>query len=298
MKAIRIHEFGDPNVMKLEEVPDPKPGSGQVLIEVEAAGINPVETYFRKGIYGPKEFPYTPGTDAGGVVESVGPGAQRFKPGDRVYTAGSITGTYAAKALCAESTVHPLPDGVSFEEGAALGVPYATAYFALYFRGHAEAGEKLLVHGASGGVGIAAVQIAKAAGLTLFGTAGTDRGLQLITDNGVHHALNHHDKDYLKKLMDLTGGAGVNLILEMAAHTNLGKDLTILDKFGRVVVIGSRGPVEITPRDTMARNSSILGMAVMTATERQQQQIHAAIGGAKKPWKTARSARSSANASP
>jgi NADPH:quinone reductase len=278
VKAIRIHEFGEPSVMKLEDLPDPKAGPGQVLINVEAVGVNPVETYIRKGIYGPREFPYTPGTDAAGVVESVGTGVKRFKPGDRVYIAGSITGTYATKALCAEATVHPLPDGVSFEEGAALGVPYTTAYFGLYFRAHAEAGEKLLVHGASGGVGLAAVQFARAAGLTIFGTAGTERGLQLIADHGVHHALNHHDKDYLKKLMDLTGGTGVNLILEMAAHINLGKDLPILEKFGRVVVIGSRGPVEITPRDTMMRLSSILGMSMMSATDRQLDQIHAAIG--------------------
>jgi NADPH2:quinone reductase len=278
MKAIRVHAFGDPSVMKLEDVPDPKPAAGQVLIKVEAAGVNPVETYVRKGIYGPREFPYTPGSDAAGIVESIGPGVKRFKPGDRVYTAGSLTGAYATKALCAEAMVHPLPDGVSFEEGAALGVPYATAYFGLYFRGHAEAGEKLLVHGASGSVGLAAVQFARAAGLTIFGTAGTEKGLQLISDHGVHHALNHHEKDYLKKLMDLTGGSGVNLILEMAAHINLGKDLTVLDKYGRVVVIGSRGPVEITPRDTMIRQASILGMSLMTATERQLQQIHAAIG--------------------
>src|SRR5688572_16740840 len=109
MKAIRIHQFGGPEVLKLEDAPDPAPGPGQVVVAVRAAGVNPVDTYIRSGIYGPKEFPYTPGSDGAGVVESVGPGVKRVKPGDRVYLAGSATGTYAEKALCVEAHVQPLP---------------------------------------------------------------------------------------------------------------------------------------------------------------------------------------------
>lgn len=277
MKAIRIHQFGEPEVLKLEDVPDPEPAAGQVVVRVHAAGVNPVETYVRSGKYGPKDFPYTPGTDSGGVVEAVGAGVTRFKPGDRVYTGGSISGTYAEKTLCLEWQVHPLPKSVSFAQGAAMGVPYATAYRALLIRGKALPGETVLVHGASGGVGTAAVQLARAAGLEIFGTAGTEAGRKLVIEQGAHHVLDHHDPDYPKKIMDLTGGAGVNLILEMLANVNLGKDLTILSKFGRVVVIGSRGPVEINPRETMGRDADIRGMILWAGGEQELRSIHAAL---------------------
>ena len=102
MKAIRVHATGGPEVMKLEDVPDPTPSAKQILVKVRAAGVNPVDTYIRAGRYGQKDFPYTPGADAGGVVEAVGEGVKKVKPGDRVYTAGSLSGTYAEKTLCNE----------------------------------------------------------------------------------------------------------------------------------------------------------------------------------------------------
>ena len=252
MKAIRVHEFGGPEVLKLEDVPEPAPGPGQVLVRIDAIGVNPVETYIRSGKYGPKQFPYTPGTDAGGVIEEVGEG-DCHRPGRSCLRARQPD-----RNLCPEGAVQRVPRAciplnTTFQQGAAIGVPYATAYRAMYLRGRALAGETVLVHGASGGVGIAAVQLARAAGLTVFGTAGTPRGLDLVAAEGAHYVLNHHDPNYLKELMDLTGGHGVDLILEMAAHTNLGKDLPLLAKNGRVVVIGSRGPVEITPRKPWAR---------------------------------------------
>jgi len=277
MKSIRVHEFGEPHVMKLEDEPTPTPAAGQVLVRVRAIGVNPVETYVRAGKYGPRQFPFTPGSDAAGVVEAVGAGAARFKPGDRVYTAGSISGAYAELALCEESQVHPLPDKISFEQGAALGVPYATAYYALYNRGAALAGETVFVHGASGGVGTAAVQFARAAGLTVIGTAGTDAGRRLVADQGAHHVLDHHAPDYLQQLMKFTADRGAELVLEMAAHLNLGKVLAVVAKFGRVIVVGSRGPVEINPRDTMGRNADVRGMTLMNATPQELKGIHAAI---------------------
>ena len=277
MKAVRVHQFGEPDVLKLEEVPDPKPGQGQVLVRVKAAGVNPVETYIRAGRYGNRQFPFTPGADAGGTVEGVGEGVTQFRPGDRVYTAGSVTGTYAQLALANLSQVHRLPDNVSFAQGAALGVPYATAYYALFLRAGAKAGETVLVNGASGGVGTAAVQLARAAGLTVIGTGGTENGRKLVAEQGAHHVLDHRANDYLRQVMDLSGNRGVDLILEMLANVNLAKDLGVLAKFGRVVVVGSRGRIDIDPRDTMGRNASILGMTLMNATEADLKQIHSAL---------------------
>jgi len=277
MKAIRVHQFGGPEVLKLEDVPDPLPGDGQVVVRVRAIGINPVETYVRAGKYGPRQFPYTPGSDAAGEVKAVGAGV-RFKPGQRVYTAGSISGTYAELALCNEAQVHPLAEKISFEQGAAMGVPYATAYYGLFLRACPRAGEIVFVHGASGGVGLASVQLARAFGLTVIGTASTETGRKLVIDEGAHHVLDHHAPGYLEQLMKLTADKGVDIILEMAAHTNLGKDLTVLAREGRVIVIGSRGPVEINPRDTMARTADIRGMTLMNATPAELKGIHAALG--------------------
>src|SRR5215510_6788617 len=154
MKAIRVHEFGGLEVLHLEEVPTPQPGSGLVLVRMHATGVNPVETYIRAGTYARlPALPYTPGNDAAGVVEEVGADASEFKTGDRVYTSGSVTGTYAEFALCKKEQVHPLPANVSFAQGAAIGTPYATAYRGLLQRATVKPGETVLVHGASGGVG-------------------------------------------------------------------------------------------------------------------------------------------------
>lgn len=278
MKAIRVHQFGGPEVMKLEETPDLQPGPEEVVVRIKAIGVNPVETYVRSGMYAVKpDLPYTPGADAAGVVESAGPGVKRVTRGARVYVAGTVSGAYAEQALVKESQVHPLPEKITFAQGAAVNIPYATAYRALYSRAHAKAGETVLVHGASGGVGVAAVQIARAAGMTVIATAGTDRGRKLVAEQGAHHILDHHAPDYLKQTVALTDGRGVDLILEMLANVNLGSDLTVLAREGRVVVIGSRGPVEINPRDTMSRDTSILGMSLMNASPKELAGIHAAL---------------------
>jgi NADPH2:quinone reductase len=277
VKAVRVHRFGGPEVLDIEEVPEPRPGPGQVIVRIEAIGVNPVETYVRAGKYGPRAFPYTPGSDCAGVVEAIGPEVTRCKTGDRVYAASTLSGAYAQKALCSQQTVHPLPAHVTFAQGAAIGVPYATAHRAIFLRANAKAGETVLVHGASGGVGLAAVQFTRALGCTVIGTAGTEIGLKLVADQGAHVVLNHREPGYLTKLMDQTGGKGVDFILEMAAHINLGKDLEVLAKNGRVIVIGNRGPVQIDARETMRRDADIRGMTLMNATEPELMGIHAAI---------------------
>lgn len=279
MKAIRVHELGGPEVMKLEEVADLEAGPGQVVVQVHAAGVNPVESYIRSGTYPMKpNLPYTPGNDGAGVVAAAGEGVTRVKPGDRVYTSAALTGTYAEQTLCLEAQLHPLPDAVSFEQGAAMGVAYGTAYRGLFQRGGAEPGETVLIHGASGGVGTAAVQLARAAGLVVVGTAGTEAGLKLVKEQGAHYAVNHGAAGYLDELMKLTDGRGYDLILEMLANKNLANDLGLLAKKGRVVVIGSRGTIEINPRDTMTKEADIRGLTLFATSEQESREMHAALG--------------------
>ncbi len=278
MKAIRIHTFGGPEVLALEEASDPHPGAGELTVRIKAIGVNPVEVYIRNGQYPSKpSLPYTPGSDAAGVVEEAGSGVKSVSPGDRVYVARTLSGAYAEIALCKESQVHRLPANLSFQQGAAVGIPYSTAWRALFMQAHARPGETVLVHGASGGVGVATVQIARSAGLTVIGTAGTKGGLKLVKDVGAHHVLNHHAPDYRDELASLTGGRGADLIIEMLANVNLGHDLLMLAKKGRVVVVGSRGPVQINPRDMMTREASILGGTMTNVSEPQLATIHAAL---------------------
>lgn len=279
MKAIRVHRTGGPEVMCLEDVPDPSPGRGQVLVRVRAAGVNPVDTYLRSGLYPIKApLPYTPGLDGAGTVEAVGDGVTRFRAGDRVYTGWNLSGAYAGLVLCTEAQVHPLPESITFQQGAAVNTPYATAFRALFHRARAIPGETVLVHGASGGVGIAAVQLARSAGLTVIATASTAKGRDLAGGQGAHHVLDHRTApDYFQKIAALTDGRGVDVILEMLANVNLGMDLKVLAPHGRVVVIGSRGTVEIDPRDTMGRDAAILGMSLFNLGEAEAAGIHAAL---------------------
>ena len=278
MKAIRVHAFGPPEVMRLEEVPDPAPGPGQVLVRVRAVGVNPVETYIRSGAYSRRPaLPYTPGHDAAGIVEAVGNGVMGVAAGDRVYTSETVTGAYAERALCNASRVHPLPASVSYAQGAGVGVPCATAWRALFQRARAVPGETVLVHGASGGVGMAAVQIARAAGLRVFGTAGTAEGLALVLREGAHAVFDHRTAGYLEEAVAATGGRGFDVILEMLANVNLPRDLKALAMGGRVVVIGNRGTVEIDARDAMARDASVLGMVLFNIPDADRAVVHAAL---------------------
>ena len=279
MKAIRVHEFGGAEVMQLDDLPDPQPASGQVVVDVKAAGVNPVDAYVRAGIHMLKpELPYTPGLDGAGTVAAVGEGVTGIEVGQRVYMAGALTGTYAEKTVCAELQVFALPDSLSFAQGAALGIPYGTAYYALHLRAGAKPGDTVLVHGASGGVGIAAIQMAKSAGMTVIGTGGSEVSEQLIYDQGADHVLNHHAPEHFDEILSLTQGRGVDVVLEMLANVNLGNDLSILALGGRVIVIGSRGRVEIDARDLMGRNGDIRGMTLMHMTGPERADVYRAIG--------------------
>jgi len=278
MKAIRVYEFGPPEVMKLEELPDLWPGPGELVVRVKAAGVNPVDTYIRTGAYSRKPpLPYTPGTDGAGLVETTSQDVSRVETGERVYLSGSLTGTYAEQALCEESQVHHLPDGLTFAEGTAVNVPYSTAYRALFQLARSRPGETVLVHGATGGVGLASVQLARAAGLTIVATGGTDKGRTLLSEQGAHFILDHTNPNHLDEIDHLTGGRGVDVIVEMLANVNLDRDLQALARRGRVVVVGSRGRVEIDPRNIMARDAAVLGMLLFNTPDADMASIQAGL---------------------
>lgn len=278
MKAIVVREFGGPEVLRLEDTSTPRLAAGQVLVRIHAAGVNPYDTYMRNGTYAIKpSLPYTPGSDGAGVVEAVGEGVNKVKPADRVYVANTTTGAYAEYALAQENQVHPLPAKITYAQGAGVWVPYGTAYHALYQCTRARAGETVLIHGASGGVGIAAVQMARALGLFVLGTAGTDKGRDLVKREGAHHVFDHTKPDSREQILQAAGGRGVDLILEMLANVNLGHDLKLLAPHGRVVVIGSRGDVTITPRDLMTRRASIQAFTLWGITEAEENEIHAGL---------------------
>jgi len=285
MRAIRVHEFGDPDVLRLEEVPTPVPVEGEVLVRIQAAGVNPYETYVRAGAYRTlPALPYTPGVDGSGVVTQAGPGAD-IESGARVYVTASLSGTYAEYALCRAEDVHPLPDTLSHPQGATLGVPCATAFRTLFQRGRAKPGEHVLIHGASGAVGLATVQFALAAGLTVTGTAGSQAGRELAAAQGDVRTFDHHDPSHLAAALASTGGRGFDMIVELLANVNLGGDLTVLARNGRVLVVGNRGLVEINPRDLMNVEGSVLGVMGSLATPEEVAEVDAAVAaGLREGW--------------
>jgi NADPH:quinone reductase len=281
MKAIRVHEFGAPAVLQLEEVPAPKPRAGEVLVRVHAAGVNPYEGYQRAGTYSVKpNLPYTPGSDAAGVVEAIGEGVTKVKPGDRVYTARTLSGSYAEYTLLAENMAHALPEKISFAQGAAVWVPCGTAYHALYHSAQAHASEAVLVHGASGGVGIATVQLARAMGMTVFGTAGTAKGLELVVREGAHRAFDHSKAGYTDEILAATHGRGVDIVVEMLANVNLPADMKLLSTNGRIIVVGNRGEVTINARELMSRRASVRGFTLWALTDAEAADIHAGLHAA------------------
>jgi len=288
MQAVRVHKFGGPEVLCLENnVPLPPLKDNQVLVRILYAGVNPVETYIREGQYSRlPELPYTPGSDAAGYIHQVGRMVTSLKVGERVFVAGTSTnsGSYAQFVVSDDTYVFPLNDRLSFAQGASLGVPYFTAYKALILRAQTKPGEVVLIHGASGAVGTAAVQIARAIGTTVVGTAGTKDGMDVVSKCGAHHVFNHNHKSYEKKMVDHLG-TGFDVIIEHLANINLGHDLQMLKPGARVIVVGCRGSVNINPRHLMLPEASIRGVALGTTTSAEWMEMGAAIvAGIESGW--------------
>lgn len=278
MKAVRVHEFGGPQVLKVEtDVPVPAFTETQVLIRVGSAGVNPVDTYIRMGLFAQlPTLPYIPGRDGAGTIEKVGSKVENLKVGDRVFFSGA-SGSYAEYCACESHSVFKLADRLSFAQGAALGVPYFTAYRALFVKGKAKPGDRVLVHGASGAVGLAACQMAKAHGMIVAGTAGTPQGMELVQSNGAQYVFNHREKGYLEQAAEAVGGDGFDVIIENASDINLGSDLTVIGPGARIVVVGNRGNVEISPRFLMTEEAAIVGCALFRSTPEEWRETAAAV---------------------
>jgi NADPH2:quinone reductase len=277
MKAIQVSAFGDPSVLHLADLPTPTPGPHQLLIKVHAAGVNPVDTYVRSGTYPalPK-LPYTPGSDGAGVVIAAGSDAKRFAVNQRVYFGRAATGSYAEFAVVDEQFVGPLPEGKTYEDGAALYVPYFTAYQALFVRAQVRRGEAVLIHGATGCVGQAAIQWLAQSKFKILATGGSERGRDLVRTMGAHAVFDHAAPGYLDQIR-AAAPTGIDVILEMLANVNLGHDLPLLALHGRVVVIGNRGEVTINPRALMAKDADIRGMTLFNITPAQLARTHHAV---------------------
>jgi NADPH2:quinone reductase len=273
VRVIRVHNFGGPEELRLEDVPVPAPQAGQVRVRMQAIGVNPVDRAIRMGLFGSRTLPFTPGSDGAGDVVAIGDGVERVKVGDRVYVADGPT--YAEEIVVPQEAVWPLPQDVPYEAGAAIGIPYVTAYRALHLAAHPQPGDFVLVHGASGGVGTAALQLGRAAGFRMVGTASSEEGRRHVLDQGAEAALPHDDVD---GLLAATGGKGFAAIVEMRATQNLDADLRLVANFGEVVVVGASGPTEINPGMLMGKTAALRGISGPTLTPEERFRIHVALG--------------------
>ena len=263
MQAIRVHASEGPKSCGSRKRRCLSHGRARSASASRAAGVNPVDAYIRTGTYVRKPaLPYTPGSDGAGTVEAVGDDVTGLERGQRVFVAafnGDGTGTYAEEANVDATLVHPLPDALAFGQGAAVGVPCVTAWRALFQKAQVQAGETILVHGASGGVGTSAVQLAVAAGATVIATAGTPAGRELASRQGARHVVDHTAARYRDEIVALTGGRGPDVIIEMLANVNLAHDLAMIAPRGRIVIVGNRGSLDFNPRAIMAKDAVVTG---------------------------------------
>ncbi|UCZ54106.1 NADPH:quinone reductase [Bacillus shivajii] len=266
MKAVVYEKYGSPEVLHTKNIEKPEPKAGEVLIKIGGSGLNPVDTYFRKGIRPVSSFPFIPHFDLGGTVEEVGANVTYVKKGDRVW-ATNVTGTCAEYVTCDESKVFPLPKRVTDVEGAALAMPFMTAHLSLHYRANVRPGETVLIYGGAGAVGQAAIQLAKKAGLTIIATASNEEKASICKKAGANEVLLYKETDIVEKVNEVTDDQGVDLILEMSLSENIEKDLDMIKLGGKIVTIGS--PKDNTPklpwRKLNQKHASLMGVLLFTA---------------------------------
>ena len=271
MKAVRIHEYGGPDVLVYEDVPTPEPGAAQVLVRVEAATVNPMDVSVRENRFPtPKQPPKIIGSDGAGVVEAVGAEVTSVKPGERVFYSGlgvGSEGSYAEYVVIAEVQAVPIPEGLSFSEAAALGMAFPAAYYGLVRRGAVQAGETVLVQGAAGGVGSASVQLAKALGATVIATVAGAAEAALVRSLGADDVIDYKTEDVVSRALELTGGKGVDLVHELVVSVNLPADVRLVATGGRIVCTGQGPSPEATVPigEALAKDATLLFMNLNNA---------------------------------
>jgi NADPH:quinone reductase-like Zn-dependent oxidoreductase len=263
MKAVVLTGHGGPEVLQVQERPDPTVGPGEARIAVKAAGINFADTMARVGLYpdAPKP-PCVLGYEVAGEIESVGEGVESLSVGDRVM-AGTRFGGQASMVTVPADQVVPLPERFSFEQGAAFPVNYATAYAALVIMGGLRAGERVLIHGAGGGVGISAIQIARSRGAEIFGTASASKH-DAIRAQGVDHPIDYRSQDFEQEVRRITGGEGVDVIIDATGPTSFRKDYRLLREGGRLIMYGLSEASTGTGRSIPKLAKSLMSMPLAT----------------------------------
>ncbi|MCH7321452.1 NADPH:quinone reductase [Solibacillus sp. MA9] len=281
MKAIEMKNFGTSENLQLAELPLPAISATDVIVKLHAAGVNPSDVYTSTGTYAIKpQLPYTPGLDGAGIVEAVGEAVTNVQVGDRVFVAslpGATTGTFAEAVVCDANYVMQLPEHISFLQGAALGIPALTAFRAVVQKADVQANQTVLIHGASGAVGLQAVQMAKSFGATVIGTASRGEGKALVKDAGADYAFDHITEGNLEQILEVTEGAGPDVIIEFLANVNLAIDLQMVAKYGKIVIVGNRGDIEINPRLIMQKECDITGMVLFNATGDQHRELMTSV---------------------
>jgi len=268
MKAMCAHQFGGPEQLRLEEAPEPPVQAGQVRIRVRAAGINPADLVRLSGRLGSPPLPYIPGTDVCGEIESLGAGVTSLKQGQRVF-GRALTGGYAEKACVAAGEAIPMPANLSFEEGAAIPIPFYTAYHALHNKAAVKSGETVLVSAGGGGVGVAAIQLARLAGARVITTVGSREKAERVATLGAHVTVNYKQQDFVAEVQKFTDKKGVDVIIENVAADNLAKDFLAAAPHGRIVLIGTgtgkAGDASFPVFAALMKDVTMLGMSLINA---------------------------------
>lgn len=256
MRAIRIHEKGGPEVLKVEDVEPPVAGSGELLVDVEAVGVNFIDIYFREGLY-PVERPFTPGSEVAGTVRAVGAAVTEFKPGDRVVTQ-SAKGAYAQQTVVPAEKAVKIPDGVSSKVAAASWLQGLTAHYLSHSTYPLNRGDNCLIHAAAGGVGLLLCQMAKKRGAFVIGTASTEEKRQLARQAGADEVIDYTTQDFAVEAKRITKGVGVNVVYDSVGKTTFDKSLDCLKPRGMLVLFGqSSGPVPPFDPQILNRKGSL-----------------------------------------
>lgn len=256
MKSIRIKICGGPEVMSFEEVESPTPGPSEILVKIEAAGVNYIDVYHRTGLY-PVKLPYTLGLEGAGIVEEVGSDIESFSKGDRVAFTSS-PGAYSEYAIVPEKRLVHLPDGMEIKEGAAIMLQGCTAHYLSHSTYPLKPGDCCLIHAAAGGVGLLLVQMAKLAGARILATVSTGEKAELARRAGADEVILYVETDFEQEVRRLTEGQGVNVVYDSVGKTTFYKSLNCLMRFGSMVLFGqSSGPVEDFAPETLAKKGSL-----------------------------------------